>query len=63
MADLIGHMVPFEASELQERYGTEAAYRARFSQRCDELVAEGWLLAPEADRLQGELEEHLAWAD
>lgn len=63
MADLIGHMVPFEASELQERYGTEAGYRARFSQRCDELVAEGWLLVPEADRLQGELEEHLAWAD
>jgi len=59
----IGHVVPFPESQPKERYVTPEAYQERFSQRCGELVAEGWLLPEEADRLHEELEEHLAWPD
>lgn len=61
MADLIGHMVPFPADRLRQRYGSAEDYLERFGQRTGELVTAGWLLAPEAERLQQALEEHLAW--
>lgn len=50
-ADLIGHRRPFSVDVLSARYGNPSRYVAEVSRRADELVAEGWLLAPEAAEL------------
>ena len=45
----VGCEEPFDAEQLRALYGDKAGYLERFNHRLDELVAEGWLLAEDAD--------------
>ncbi len=60
LADLIGHMVPFSEHALEQRYSSRSGYMTRFVARCEELVAERWLLREEADQLVHDTEERIA---
>ncbi len=60
LADLIGHMVPYSEGALERRYLSRSGYMTRFVARCEELVAERWLLPEEADQLIHDTEERIA---
>ncbi len=53
----VGTDEPFDAQKLRTLYGDEAGYLERFNRRLDELVAEGWLLADDADEMRREAEQ------
>ena len=44
----------FSAAEMQRLYGTPAQYAALFNQRLDELIAQGWFLAGDAEGMRAE---------
>jgi hypothetical protein len=63
LASLMGSYIPFPRTEaerkatgdpresVEERYGSFAAYRQKFSAACDDLCRRGYLLKEDADRL------------
>ena len=53
----VGNDEPFEASKLRRLYGDAPHYVERFNRRLDELVADGWLLAEDADAMRHEAEQ------
>ena len=53
----VGNDEPFEASKLRQLYGDAPNYVERFNRRLDELVADGWLLAEDADAMRHEAEQ------
>jgi hypothetical protein len=52
----VGTEVPFTAEEFAATYRDEADYRSQFESRLAELVADGWLLADDADYMLLDLE-------
>jgi hypothetical protein len=53
-AVVFGAKVPFAAHRLRALYGDEQGYAASVAARAGELVAEGWLLAEDAEELIAE---------
>jgi hypothetical protein len=51
----VGTEESFSSDKLRELYGDTATYRDRFERRLDELMAEGWLLAEDADFMRDDL--------
>lgn len=50
----IGNDEPFDAQKLRALYRDSSDYVDRFDHRLDELIAEGWLLAEDADDMRSE---------
>lgn len=53
----VGTEEPFSPEKLRQLYGDHATYVERFEQRLDELVAEGWFLADDADEMRLEAKQ------
>ena len=50
----VGGEEPLDDAELRKLYASSADYIERFSRRLEELVAEGWLLADDAEEMRRE---------
>ncbi|WP_041254236.1 alpha/beta hydrolase domain-containing protein [Frankia sp. EAN1pec] len=50
----VGNDEPFDEETLRKLYGDTATFVERFNRRLDELIAEGWLLAEDADEMRRE---------
>jgi hypothetical protein len=53
----VGSDEPFGPEKLRQLYGDTATYVERFNRRLDELVAQGWLLAEDADEMRREAKQ------
>ncbi|MEV0642391.1 alpha/beta hydrolase domain-containing protein [Streptomyces sp. NPDC050619] len=53
----VGSEEPFDAAKLRQLYRDSSDYAERFNRRLDELVAEGWYLADDADELRREAQQ------
>ncbi|MGY0063845.1 alpha/beta hydrolase domain-containing protein [Streptomyces sp. LZ34] len=53
----VGSEEPFDPRKLRQLYQDSSDYVERFNRRLDELVAEGWLLAEDADAMRREAEK------
>jgi hypothetical protein len=53
----VGNDEPFGPEKLRQLYGDTATYVERFNRRLDELVAQGWLLAEDADEMRREAKQ------
>jgi hypothetical protein len=52
----VGSEEPFDRDSLWVLYGDKARYQARFNERLDELIDEGWLLGEDAEEMRSEAE-------
>lgn len=55
---LFGQTIPFEPTELVERYGDFESYLEQFQEASDAAVASGFMLQPDADALLADIEPH-----
>jgi hypothetical protein len=54
---VVGTEEPLPAETLRQLYRDHADYVDKFERRLDELVAQGWLLAEDADEMRAEAEK------
>jgi hypothetical protein len=54
---VVGTEEPLPAETLRRLYRDHADYVDKFERRLDELVAQGWLLAEDADEMRAEAEK------
>jgi hypothetical protein len=53
----VGSQEPFGPEKLRALYGDQQTYLKRFSERLDELIAEGWLLPDDREEMQREAKQ------